>query len=212
MRYNRYYSEKELQEMGFKALGRSVLISQKCSILTPWKISIGSHVLIDDFAVLDGTITIGDHVHISSNCELFAGSESAIVIGSCCAIASHSSIYAITDEFVGPYLSSSAIPRKYRRIMQKDVTLERYVQIGTHSVILPGVRLGEGCAFGAMSLINRSTQPGGVYAIGAGRRLQKIYQRNVDEIRRKGQQLEEEDARKTSRGAARAASSERKDG
>ena len=198
MKHNDYYSEKELQELGFKALGRSVLISKTCRISDPGKVSIGNHVLIDDFAILEGSITIGNHVHISANCELFTGDSSSITISDCCAIASHSSFYALTDEFVGPYLSSSAIPRKYRRVTEKDIVLEKYVQIGTHSVILPGAHLGEGCAFGAMSLISRSTKGGGVYVGGAAHKLQKIYQRDLDEIRRKGYELAEADQRKAS--------------
>lgn len=196
MRYNSYYSEKELQEFGFQALGRAVLISKTCRIPNPGKVSIGNHVLIDDFSILEGKITVGSHVHISANCEFFTGDASSITIGDCCAIASHSSFYALTDEFVGPYLSSSAIPRKYRRVTEKDIVLERYVQIGTHSVVLPGAHLGEGCAFGSMSLISKSTQAGGVYVSGATHKLQKIYQRNLEEIRRKGDELAEEDRKK----------------
>ncbi|MCD7749795.1 MAG: acyltransferase, partial [Oscillospiraceae bacterium] len=73
MKLNPYYTNQELKEMGFRALGRQVLISRTCRIYTPDTISLGSHVLIDDFTILNGDITIGNHVHISSNCEFYAG-------------------------------------------------------------------------------------------------------------------------------------------
>lgn len=204
MRYNTYYSERELQEMGFKELGGSVLISRKCSILTPWKISIGSHVLISDYTVLDGPIIIGDHVRISFHCELFAGEQAPITMSRCTAMSSHCSIYAVTEDYAGPYLFNPTVPRKYRNLIQKEVTLEQYVLIGTHSVVLPGVRLGEGCTFGSMSLINRSTEPGGLYVTGADGKLRRIRERDLDEIRAKGRQLADDDARKARRSVPRA--------
>ncbi len=196
----RYYSEDELRAIGFKEIGQQVLISKTCSILTPRKIRLGNYVLIDDFTILDGTIMIGDHVHISSHCELLTGDQSTIIIGDCCAISSHTSLYALTDEYVGPYLPGPAIPRRYRWITQKDICLERFVIIGTHSVVLPGVCLGEGCSFGAMSMINESTPPGGMYVCAATHKLRKLCQRKIDKIRDKGQQLAEEDAHKRIRG------------
>ena len=55
---NSFYTVEELGKIGFKKLGKNVLISKKSSIYTPENISIGDNVRIDDFTILSGTIEI----------------------------------------------------------------------------------------------------------------------------------------------------------
>ena len=43
------------------------------------------------------------------------------------------------------------------------VLLEKFVIIGANSVIFPGCVLKEGSAIGACSLVNRDTEPWGIY-------------------------------------------------
>ena len=68
----RFYTEEELQEAGFKSLGKNVKIHNRASIYCPEKISIGNNVRIDDFCVLiaTGGIDIGKYVHIANFCYL----------------------------------------------------------------------------------------------------------------------------------------------
>ena len=196
MRMNHYFFKKALFEMGFRSLGEHVLISRTCQIYSPEKISIGDNVLIDDFTIMSGNIEVGSHVHISSNCELYTGENSSILIGDYAGIASHSSVYAQTDDYVGPYMSNPTIPAQFRNLIEQDIVLDKHVVIGTHSVVLPGVHLGEGCSFGANSVINKSTPPGGVY-IGAP--IKWIRAREIDGIQRKEWELVEEKQRRTSK-------------
>ena len=170
MKFNPYYTNTELKELGFRALGRGVLVSRTCRIYTPETISLGSHVLIDDFTILNGDITLGDYTHISSNCELYAGSAS-ITVGDFCELSSRCAVYAHSDDYSGAHLFGPQIPAAYRGVSNAPVVLERYVLIGTGSTVLPGVIAAEGCSFGAMTLINRSTEPWGVYAGIPARRL-----------------------------------------
>ena len=162
MKLNPYYTNRELKEIGFKSLGRQVLISRTCRIYTPEEISIGSHVLIDDFTILNGEITIGDHVHISSNCELYAG-EASITIGAFSGISSRCAFYATSDDFSGASLNNPTVPKAFRNEKNLPITLGKHVLIGTGCSILPGVTIGEGCAFGSMTMISKSTEPWGIY-------------------------------------------------
>ena len=66
-----FYSECELQEIGFLSVGKNVLISRKCSIYSPEKISIGNNVRIDDFCILSGSIKLNSNIHISAYCALY---------------------------------------------------------------------------------------------------------------------------------------------
>lgn len=162
MKLNPYYTNRELKKIGFKSLGRQVLISRTCRIYTPEEISIGSHVLIDDFTILNGEITVGDHVHISSNCELYAG-EASITIGAFSGISSRCAFYATSDDFSGASLNNPTVPKAFRNEKNLPITLGKHVLIGTGCSILPGVTIGEGCSFGSMTMISKSTEPWGIY-------------------------------------------------
>ncbi|MCD8323088.1 MAG: acyltransferase [Oscillospiraceae bacterium] len=162
MKLNPYYTNQELKELGFRALGRQVLISRTCRIYTADTISIGSHVLIDDFTILNGDITIGAHVHISSNCEFYAG-ESCISIGDFSGISSRCAFYATSDDFSGASLNNPTVPKAFRFEKNLPIALGKHVLIGTGCSVMPGVDIGEGCSFGSMTLINKSTEPWGIY-------------------------------------------------
>ncbi len=190
VRYNSYCSARELRQMGFRALGERVLISRDARIFSPETISIGSNVLIDAFTIMNGNITIGDHVHLSSHCEVYSSEGSEIVFGDYCGISSHVSFYSQTDDYLGPYMNNPTVPPRFRNVSESSVILEKHVLIATQSVVLPGVRLGEGCSFGACSLINKSTPPGGVYV---GAPCRRIHERDVDGIRRMAESLEAEE-------------------
>ena len=172
MKLNPYYTKKELQEIGFKSLGRQVLVSRTCRIYTPEQISLGNHVLIDDFTILNGEITLGDHVHISSNCELYAG-ESSITIRDFCGISSRNAFYATSDDFSGASLNNPTVPRAFRFEKNLPVVLEKHVLTGTGCSFMPGVHIGEGCSFGSMTLINKSTEPWGIYVGIPARRIKE---------------------------------------
>ena len=172
MKLDPYYSKKELLEMGFKALGRQVLVSRTCRIYTPEQISLGSHVLIDDFTILNGAITVGSYVHISSNCELYAG-KAGVTICDFAGMSSRCTLYATSDDYSGACLTNPTVPAAFRREIAAPITMEKHVILGAGCVVLPGVCMAEGCSFGAMSLINRSTEPWGVYAGIPARRLRE---------------------------------------
>ncbi len=153
-----YYSREELEHIGFRQLGEDVKISRYSCIYGPEQISIGSHVRIDDFCRLSGKIQIGNYVHISVYDALFGGSE-GIQIDDFANLSSRVSVYAQSDDYSGAELTNSTIPNDYKKIISKAVRIERHVILGASCVVLPGVTLAEGTACGAMTLVNRSTQP-----------------------------------------------------
>lgn len=60
-----FYSDEELQQMGFAHVGHDVMISRKASIYGASNIWIGNHVRVDDFCVLSGKITFGNYIHVA---------------------------------------------------------------------------------------------------------------------------------------------------
>ncbi len=171
-----FYSQEELEKIGFQKLGEDVKISRYTCIYGAENIIIGDHVRIDDFCRLSGTIIIGNYVHISVYDALFGGSE-GIVIEDFANLSSRVSVYAQSDDYSGEELTNSTIPNEYKKIISKAVKIERHVIIGASSVVLPGVTLSEGTACGAMTLINKSTEP---WSICVGIPVRKIKERKKE--------------------------------
>lgn len=157
-----FYDEEELKQLGFKRVGENVKISRKASIYGAGNISIGNNVRIDDFCILSGCIEIGNFVHIAAYTSLFAGTVGIIMKDFSC-LSSRCAVYAISDDYSGNSLTNPMVPDQYRKVQESQVVLEKHVLVGTGSTILPGVILGEGTSVGAMSLINKSLEPWGMY-------------------------------------------------
>lgn len=155
MQITSFYSNEELNNIGFSSIGDNVLISRKCSIYSPERITIGNNVRIDDFCILSGLIKIGDYVHIAAYCGLFAG-DAGIEIGSYATTSSRCAVYAISDDYSGESLTNPTIPDEYKKCKSEKVTIGNHSIIGAGCTILPGIKIEEGVAVGSMSLINRS--------------------------------------------------------
>ncbi len=152
-----FLNREELEQLGFKTLGEDVLISSKTSIYAPERICIGNHVRIDDFAFLSGDITLGNHIHIAPYCMLIGGCDGAgIVMQDYSGLSGRVTVYSISDDYSGEYMTNPTIPDEYLSVLHGRVTIGKYVIIGTSSVVLPNVMIGEGAAVGAMSLVSRS--------------------------------------------------------
>ena len=150
-----FLNENELEKIGFKKVGKDVLISDKCSIYNAKNIEIGSNVRIDDFVILsagEGGIKIGSHIHIACYTSLIGGGE--IVVEDFSQISSRVTILSSSDDFSGDFLIGPCIPSEFTNVKSKKVFLKKHAVIGTGSTVLPGVTLNEGAAVGAMSLVN----------------------------------------------------------
>ena len=160
-----FYTHDELAEIGFKSYGENVLISKKASIYSPSKIEIGDNVRIDDFCILSGKIAIGSHIHIGAYAALYAG-DFGIKIGDFSGLSPRCTIWAMTDDFSGNALLGPTVPEKFRNVIGGEVVLEKYVSLATGVTVITkskGIRLQEGCAVGAMSLVNKSLSGWRIY-------------------------------------------------
>lgn len=171
---NSFYSQEELSLLGLKSYGKNVLISRKCSIYSGNKISIGNNVRIDDFCILSGKITLKNNIHIAAYTALYGG-EKGIFINDFANISSRVSIYSISDDYSSNTLTSPVVPEKYKNVISEKVIIGKHSIIGSGCVILPGVVLKEGSAFGALSLINRSSNK---WSINAGIPFKQIKKRS----------------------------------
>jgi galactoside O-acetyltransferase len=159
---NSFYSAEELKQLGFQSFGKDVLISRKASIYGAQNMIIGNHVRIDDFCILSGKITIGNHVHIAAYVGLFAGSA-GIVAEDFVGISSRTAVYATSDDYSGSAMTNPTIPDEYRNVVGEQVTFGKHSLIGTGCTVLPGACIGEGTSVGSMSLVSKPLAPWGIY-------------------------------------------------
>lgn len=157
-----FYSIKELKELGIKEFGEEVYISKKASIYSPQNLKIGSHVRIDDFCILSGNIEIGNYVHISAYVALYG--KYGIKIKDFSGCSPRTTIFSATDDFSGEYMINPMVPEKYTNVTGGVVTLEKHVQLGANTVVMPNVTIGEGTCVGAMSFVNKNLDEWKIYA------------------------------------------------
>ena len=171
---NSFYSEIELKEIGLKSYGSNVLISRKCSIYTPEKISIGNNVRIDDFCILSGNIMLGNNVHISAYCALYGAEGIEFKDYSGCS--ARTTIYSAMDDFSGDFLIGPMSPAETTNVIGGKVTIGRFVQLGAHCLVFPRVTIHEGAVVGALSLVTKDI-PGWTICVGIPAR--KLRDRNT---------------------------------
>ena len=171
---NSFYSETELHALGLKQFGTNVKISRKASIYGSNNIVIGNNVRIDDFCILSGKIEFGNYIHIAAHSVIYGGDQ-GVVLDDYSNVSSMVSIYAISDDYSGLSMTNPMIPDNFKNVDSRKVVIGRHVIIGTHSVVLPGVYLREGSAFGAFSLINHDSEE---WSINTGIPFVKLKDRN----------------------------------
>lgn len=113
------------------------------SALVFGSVSVGEQVWIGPFTVLDGTggLRIGSHCNISAGCQIY----------------SHDSIDRCVSGGTAP-------------LAQAPVSIGARTYIGPNTVVVKGVRIGEGCVIGANSLVLDDI-PDGMMAAGTPCRI-----------------------------------------
>lgn len=181
---NSFYSRDELETLGFASIGNNVQISRNASIYGCENMQIGSNVRIDDFCILSGKIILDNYIHIAAYSSLFGGNI-GIRMNDYSTISSRTAVYAKSDDYSGEYMTNPTVPSEYTHVVETEVIIGKHVVVGSGSTILPGSILGEGVAVGAMSLVNKSLEPWGIYA---GIPCKRIKERSRELIKYEEQQ------------------------
>ena len=138
----------------FKSKGRNVIFSRGGVFIRPHEITIGNSVFINrNFHISARNLKIGNNVLIGSSLVIECDNHKYDKVG-----------MTMFDN------------RDNRDI--SEVEIEDDVWIGSHVVILPGVKIREGSIIGAGSIITKSTKP---YSISAGNPCKLIKMRFSNE-------------------------------
>jgi acetyltransferase-like isoleucine patch superfamily enzyme len=174
-----FLNEREIKDINFARVGTNVLISSNASIYNPELIEIGDNSRIDDFCSISGKVSIGKNVHLASYVMVNGGTE-GVTFGDYSGASFGCKIFSSSDDYSGKFLTNPTIPEEFKSVTKAPIKISKHAVIGTNSVIFPGVIIEEGCAIGAMTLVNKSTKPWGIYM---GIPARRIRDRSQDLIR-----------------------------
>jgi len=153
------------------------------------KVKIMRHVFLDSSK--GGNITLNDKVSLSHFCQLQAR-EGSIEIGEGTEINNFSLIYTGGSKIkigknvlIGPRVNIIGyqhefkdinIPIKFQPYISQDIIIEQNVWIGSSSVIMAGITIGEGAIVGAGSIVTKSIKP---HTINVGNPCKQIKTRKL---------------------------------
>jgi len=163
-----------------KHLGRNAHIWEGTTIFNPKVVSIGDYSRIDKYVIIEGAegVDIGRYVHISAFCHLQGGGT--LKIGDYAGISSGCKIYSSTNYYTKRM--SAALPADHQDIKKVAVIIEKDAFLGLNSVVLPGVKIGEGAFIGANSLVNKNIPPWSIAVGSPAKVIKKRPKHNLPDI------------------------------
>ncbi|QDZ07445.1 acyltransferase [Sphingomonas panacisoli] len=166
-----FYCSEELREFGFAHVGDGVQVSKDCVIVSPENVTIGDHSRIDAgcHIIATGPVEIGRHVHIGGGCHL--SGRGGITMADFSGLSQGVRIYSASDDYSGRHMTNPTVPEEFTNVRVAPCRLGRHVIVGSGSVILPGVVIGDGAAVGALSLVSHRVPEWTIYAGSPARRV-----------------------------------------
>jgi galactoside O-acetyltransferase len=178
----RFLDRSEAEAIGFSSLGRDVQIDREARFLFPERIEIGDRTRIDMGALISAGpagVSIDYNVHVAAHALVFGGGG-RVAIGPFCNLSSQVRLYTVSDDFLGDFLAGPTVPDELKNVHCGDVLLDACVLIGSGSLVLPGVSMGEGAVSCAHTVISENVDAG---AVMVGHPARKIRQRSVWALR-----------------------------
>ena len=161
----------------WRALGEDVRIFPLAKVIAPENVTMGSHIIIDDYVFLGRheSLTVGNHVHIASHVSVTGGGTTYLCdfVG----LATGCRILSGTDDFVRGGLTGPTVPEEFRVVERSVVTIGAHAVVGAPAVVLPGIHIGEGTTLGAGSVVTKDLEPWSVYV---GSPARKVKDREKD--------------------------------
>jgi acetyltransferase-like isoleucine patch superfamily enzyme len=140
-------------------LGENVTIYNWAKLIKEEVIEIGAGTRIDDFVLIYGGqgIVLGRYNHICSFVSIVGGGQ--LITGDYVGMAAGCRIITGAHCHEHGRHMVSTVPPEQQEILVGKVILERDVFLGSNSIVLPNVTIGEGAMIGAGSVVNRDVAP-----------------------------------------------------
>ena len=179
-----------LDPKDFMYLGKEVKVWPQAKLVNPANIALGHRTIIDDFVLIiafNQIVQIGKFVHIASFCSITG--NGGLIMENFSGLAAGVRIATSDEDYAGgSCLTNPTIFSEFRSVESKKVHIKKHAIIGTNTVILPGVTVGEGCAVGANAVITKDLEP---WSICVGIPAKPIKKRPSAKIREFEKQLSE---------------------
>ena len=138
-------------------------------------LTLGNHVAIDKGFYCTTKLTLGDYIHIGPYVTCIGGKDGQFHAKGFNNIMAGARIVCVSDRFDDSGLFGAMIPEKYKgKLISKPVVMEKFSNIGTNAVVLPGSTLREGVLLCAGSLLMGDTEEWGVYKGNPAKLVKKI--------------------------------------
>lgn len=155
------HGDGQFRKGDFKSIGENVIFETGVLVFHPENIVLGSNIYIGHNTILKGyyksLMEIGTDTWIGQGC--FFHSAGGLKIGNAVGIGPMVKILTSHHDDINPDVPVLELPLAF-----KPVIIEDGADIGTGSVILPGVTVGRNSIIGAGSVVNRDVLPAAVYA------------------------------------------------
>jgi acetyltransferase-like isoleucine patch superfamily enzyme len=167
--------------------GDDVWIDNDIILKRPEFVHIGSHVAIDKGFYCTTSLSLGDYIHIGPYVTCIGGKAGEFKAAGFNNVMAGARIICASDRFDDSGLFGSMIPDKFKGCqIIKPVVMERFSNIGTNAIVLPGSILRQGVLLTAGSLLMGDTEEWGVYKGNPAVLVKKI---NPDNILKKFKEL-----------------------
>ena len=154
---SKFLSIYELKKLNFKKIGNGIKISRNVTIIGEENISLGSNVRIDDYTIIsakEGYLKVGDNVHVGGLSYL--GCAGGLEIEDEVHVSQGVKFYTKINDY-GAYNGDND------KFFLKKIKIEKKVIIGSNSVILGSIIVGQGCTIGALSFVKKDLKKWSVY-------------------------------------------------
>jgi len=179
-----------LPERPLISCGDDIWIDKDVTLKRPQLVHMGSHIAIDKGFYCTTSLSLGDYIHIGPYVTCIGGKAGEFRANGFNNIMAGARIVCASDRFDDSGLFGAMIPDglKGRQII-KPVVMERFSNIGTNAVVLPGSVLRQGVLLTAGSLLMGDTEEWGVYKGNPAVLVKKI---NSDNILKKFKELHDD--------------------
>lgn len=144
-------------------------------------VRIGPYSRVDTDVVLSvgpSGVDVGRNCHIGVGSVILASSR-GFFMDDFAGISVGVKVFTSSDDYSGKALTNPTVPERFRQLDVGTVEIGKHGIVGANSVLLPGVRVGDYSAVGALSVIRRSIPPGLVVAGNPVRIVQRRDSRNL---------------------------------
>jgi len=130
--------------------------------------------MIGDFVFVNCKLLVMRRGSQISSGSRIVGGRASVFLGEYAVVSYGCTILTATDTPSGDFMADAA-PASRRKIKVGKVTIGKNAFIGAHSVLAPGVRIGEGAVVGALSYVSHDVP---TWSIGWGLPWKQISERS----------------------------------